>query len=345
MSVAQFMAAALYDPREGYYRRAPSIGEHGDFITAPEVSQMFGELVGLWCVHEWEAMGRPSPFHLIELGPGRGTLMADAWRASRIAPAFRSVTHIHLLEINSDLRRVQREALARVGADANWCERFEAIPSSACSVILANEFFDCLPIRQFVRTSRLGSPLRWRERLLGVEADGLGFGLAQEALPDEAQLPPQSHDAPEGAVAEIAPALPTWIDLIATRLQTNPGRALIIDYAGDGSGDTLQAIKAHCKVDPLESPGEADLTAHVDFSAIMRLARAAALDVHGPVGQGDWLRSLGVEARAQALSAARPDRADRIARELERLTGNAQMGGLFQVLCLSSPHLPPPAGL
>jgi NADH dehydrogenase [ubiquinone] 1 alpha subcomplex assembly factor 7 len=344
MSVAQFMAAALYDPRGGYYRRAPSIGANGDFITAPEVSQMFGELVGLWCAHEWEAMERPSPFHLIELGPGRGTLMADAWRASRIAPGFRSVTRIHFIEINSDLRRLQREALAQVGADANWCERFEAIPS-AYNVILANEFFDCLPIRQFVRTRIPDNPLRWRERLLGVESDGLRFGLAQEALPDEALLPPRSHAAPEGSVAEIAPALPAWIDLIAARLHANPGRMLIIDYGGDGMGDTLQALKAHGKVDPLESPGEADLTAHVDFGAIKRLACASALDVHGPVSQGDWLRSLGIEARAQALSAARPDRADRIARELERLTGNSHMGGLFQVLCLSSPHLPPPAGL
>jgi SAM-dependent MidA family methyltransferase len=242
------------------------------------------------------------------------------------------------------LRRAQREALARVGADANWCERLDAIPS-ASSVIFANEFFDCLPIRQFVRTRRPESPLRWRERLLGVEGDGLAFGFAQEALPDEALLPPQTHDASEGAVAEIAPALPAWIDLLAARLHANPGRALIIDYGGDGLGDTLQALKAHRKVDPLESPGEADLTAHVDFNAIKRLARASALDVHGPVGQGDWLRSLGIEARAQALSAARPDRADRIARELERLTGNAQMGGLFQVLCLSSPHLPSPASL
>jgi NADH dehydrogenase [ubiquinone] 1 alpha subcomplex assembly factor 7 len=241
------------------------------------------------------------------------------------------------------LRAAQQEALARVGGEATWHDRFDAI-EPAPSLIVANEFFDCLPVRQFVRTSETDGAPGWRERLVGVDGEALAFGLAPQTSPSAALIPPNLHGAEEGAIAEIAPALPAWIDMIAARLVHAAGRVLIIDYGGDGTGDTLQAVRTHGKVDPLDRPGTADLTAHVDFSAAERHARRAGLDVRGPVPQGDWLRALGVEARARSLSSARPDRAERITREVDRLTGPDQMGVLFQTLCLSSPHLPPPAG-
>ncbi|HVY85492.1 MAG TPA: SAM-dependent methyltransferase [Caulobacterales bacterium] len=337
LSVAHFMAACLYDPRHGYYAREPRISGQGDFITAPESSQMFGELIGLWCVHEWDVLGRPEPFQILELGPGNGALIADAWRAARIQPAFRDAAQIHLVEVSSALRGRQAQALARFDAKPRWHERIDAAPEAA-GFIIANEFFDCLPIRQFLRTEE-----GWRERLVGVENDDLAFGLFPQVL-REPIIPPALHDAPVGAVAEIATGLEAWVDALAQRLEAAPGRVLIIDYAGDGSGDTLQAVRAHQKESPLQAPGEADLTARVDFTALKILARASGLQVHGPVDQGVFLAALGIAERAQALASAHPERAERIRRELMRLTGDNEMGVLFKALCLSSPNLPPPAG-
>lgn len=340
LTVAQYMAACLYDPRDGYYTRAPSIGGEGDFITAPEVSQMFGELIGLWCVHEWDALARPKTTEWIELGPGNGALISDAWRASRISPAFRESARLHLLEVSEPLKARQADALGKLGARPRWHERIEALPEGP-SLIIANEFFDCLPMRQFVRIED-----GWRERVIGLDDDGaLTFGLFPNTIRvDDPLIPPALHDAAPGAIAEIAPAFTGWVDAIATRLLRAPGRALIIDYAGDGRGDTLQALRAHRKQGPLDAPGEADLTAHVDFIALRILARASGLQVSGPTPQGDFLRALGINERAAALAQAHPERAERIARELHRLTAATEMGVLFKVLCLSSPNLPPPAG-
>ncbi|MES1158729.1 MAG: SAM-dependent methyltransferase [Terricaulis silvestris] len=373
ITVAQFMAACLYDPRHGYYAREPRIAGDGDFITGPEISQMFGELIGLWCVHEWDVLGRPAPFQLMELGPGNGALIADAWRAARIEPAFRDAAQVHLIEVSNVLRGRQAEALARFDVRARWHERVDAAPVSA-GFVIANEFFDCLPIRQFVRTDD-----GWRERLIGVTNQGeLQFGLgglAQDPLllrgggrgwgaarmlegshrsPIEFTehsasphpLTPSSQEEGEmiGVVHEVAPALEAWVDVLAQRLKSAPGRALIIDYAGDGAGDTLQAVRAHTKESPLEAPGDADLTARVDFVALKILARASGLQVHGPADQGSFLAALGLHQRAEALAAAHPERAARIGREVARLTDADQMGVLFKAICLSSPNLPPPAG-
>ncbi|MEJ0060220.1 MAG: SAM-dependent methyltransferase [Terricaulis sp.] len=340
LTVAQFMAACLYDPQHGYYVRAPRIGAEGDFITAPVISQMFGELIGLWCVHEWDAMGRPPAFHWIELGPGTGALIADAWRATRVEPAFRAAARLHLVEVSPALRAQQARALARLGAQPRWHDVVEQVPQGP-SFIIANEFFDCLPIRQFVRDSK-----GWRERLVGLDdAGSLAFGLLQHPLREgDMMIPPALIDAPHGAIAEHAPGMARLVDVIAARLRAAPGRALVIDYAGDGSGDTLQAVRAHQKESPLAAPGEADLTARVDFTALKILARASGLGVAGPATQGDYLRSLGLDQRAQALAEAHPERAERIAREHARLTATDEMGALFKVLCLSSPALPAPAG-
>ncbi|MBL8543449.1 MAG: SAM-dependent methyltransferase [Hyphomonadaceae bacterium] len=330
MTVAEFMSACLYDPKHGYYATRPAIGgANADFLTAPEASQMFGELIGLWCAHEWDALGKPA-FNLIELGPGRGVLMQDAWRATQRIEGFHDAASVVFVETSAPLMDEQQKR----APSAEWAARLEDAPPGPC-LIIANEFLDCLPIRQFV----LGED-GWHEKLAGIdEADQLTFGLSAVLTA------PESDDEP-GAVREIAPGLPSLIYEVEQRLHANPGRALFIDYGyvRPEGADTLQALKNHTKVDPLETPGEADLTAHVDFARVAHLAREAGLDVHGPVTQGEFLRGLGIEVRAEALKRANPDHAERVARELRRLTHSDEMGALFKVICLSSPNLPPPPG-
>ena len=330
MTVADYMTACLHDPDHGYYATRPAIGGDGaDFLTAPESSQMFGELIGLWCAHEWEALGKPA-INLIELGPGRGVLMQDAWRATQRIAGFHDAANVVFIETSAPLRDAQAERLPQ----AEWATRLEDAPPGP-SLIVANEFLDCLPIRQFMRGTD-----GWHEKLVGLdEAEQLTFGLS-------ALLPAADDDVREGAVREIAPRLDSLIYEIEQRLHAAPARALFIDYgyvAPEGA-DTLQALRRHAKVHPLDSPGEADLTAHVDFSRVERLAREAGLAVHGPLAQGPFLRSLGIELRVDMLKQANPAHAARVARELRRLTHSEEMGALFKAICLSSPDLPPPAG-
>ncbi len=330
MTVADFMASCLYDPDDGYYATRPSIGGKGaDFVTAPEVSQMFGELIGLWCAHEWDALGKPA-LNFIELGPGRGVLMQDAWRATQRIEGFHDAANIVFIETSAPLREEQGERVPL----AEWGERLEDAPPGP-SLIIANEFLDCLPIRQFMR-----GDTGWHEKLIGLDdADQLVFGLS-------AALPAADDDVREGAVREIAPGLDALIYEIEQRLHAAPGRALFIDYgyiAPEGA-DTLQALKRHTKVDPLEAPGEADLTAHVDFARVAHLAREAGLQVHGPMTQGVFLKALGIDLRVEMLTKANPSLGPRVAREAQRLTHEDEMGALFKVICLSSPDLPAPAG-
>ena len=366
MTVAQYMGAALYDPMSGYYARRAMLGADGDFITAPEISQMFGELVGLWCAQCWLDLASPAPFHLVELGPGTGALICDIWRATAIAPGFHDAAQISLVEVSTPMRDRQATtiatatiAAAKMPAEMNpaavmpaampatkmpvatWVSRLEEVAAGP-ALIIGNEFLDCLPVRQFVRT-RDG----WRERLVGVGADGaLAFGLAPDVVVDDRVIPVALRQAPEGSVAEVAPALAVFVAQLAARLRTQGGRALFIDYgaATTVAGDSLQAVRAHTRVDPLEAPGGADLTAHVDFATLAALARSAGLDVAGPVAQGAWLKVLGIDVRAAALSRAQPQQAQTIARQHARLTQNDAMGALFQVICLSAPDLKTPAG-
>lgn len=330
MTVAQYMAACLYDLEDGYYATRPAIGDvSADFLTAPEASQMFGELIGLWCAHEWEALGKPA-FNLVELGPGRGVMMQDVLRATQRIDGFREAASIVLIESSQPLRE---EQAARI-ADADWALRLEDAPPGP-SLIVANEFLDCMPIRQFLRGEN-----GWHEKLVGLdETNHLAFGLSSP-------LPAPDSNDQIGAVREIAPTLDTFMYELERRLHDAPGRALFIDYgyvAPEGA-DTLQALKNHKKVDPLQAPGEADLTAHVDFARVVRLAENAGLDVHGPITQGQFLRVLGIDFRAEALMRANPRHAERLKREITRLTHSAQMGELFKAVCISSPNLPPPAG-
>jgi len=330
LTVAEYMGACLYDPEEGYYATRPAIGgANADFLTAPEASQMFGELIGLWCAHEWDVLGKPA-FNWIELGPGRGVLMQDALRATKRIEGMHAAATVVLVETSPSLREEQAERVP----DAEWETRIEEVAPGPC-IIVANEFFDCLPIRQFIRGED-----GWHEKLVGLnEAEKLTFGLSS-AIPA-----PDSEDE-IGTVREIAPGLESIIYDIERRLHDAPGRVLIIDYgyASPEGADTLQALKNHKKIDPIETPGEADLTAHVDFARIGQLAEQAGLAVHGPITQAQFLRGLGVEMRHDSLAQANPAHAERLKRELNRLTGADQMGALFKVICLSSPNLPPPAG-
>lgn len=330
MTVAEFMGACLYDPEGGYYATRPAIGGAGaDFLTAPEASQMFGELIGLWCAHEWDALGKPA-FNLIEIGPGRGVLMQDALRATQRVEGFHDAMNVVFVETSAPLRE---EQLSRV-PEAEWVSSLEDAPPGP-SIIIGNEFLDCLPIRQFVRGDE-----GWHEKLVGVdEAGALIFGLSA------AIAAPESDDE-IGAVRELAPALDSVVYELERRLHSDPCRALFIDYGyvRPEGADTLQALQRHKKVDALEAPGEADLTAHVDFARLATLAENAQLTVSGPLTQSHFLRALGIEMRVDMLTQSNPQHAERLAREVRRLTHADEMGALFKAICISSPGLPPPAG-
>lgn len=352
LSVAAFMAEALGHPRFGYYMRQDPFGVSGDFTTAPEISQMFGELVGLWCIDTWARLGGPAPFHLVELGPGRGTLMQDALRAASVVPAFRTAAQVHLVETSPTLRARQRQTLGDL--PVTWHDRLEDVPEGP-TLIVANEFFDALPIRQIQKTSH-----GWFERLVDIDPaaqntdDPPRFRFVLEAFGSSgARLIPASlRDAPEGSVVEVSPASQAVARLIGERLAAHPGAALVIDYGyahGPAVGDTLQALRKHAYAPVLESPGEADLTAHVDFAAIAAAAREGGsqggADSFGPVDQGEWLVRLGIQPRAAGLKRnATPKQAADIDSALNRLIANDQMGTLFKALALASPGLGTPAG-
>jgi len=345
ITVADYMAEAVAHPDHGYYMSGDPFGARGDFVTAPEISQMFGELIGLWCADTWQRMGAPEPVLLVELGPGRGTLMADALRAARVVPGFGAALRLHFVEISPALRTRQRETLAeRAGGVApSWHESLAQVPDGPL-LLVANEFFDALPIRQFEK--RLEG---WCERLVTLAPDGetLAFALAPPGPWAAALLPAALREAPPGALAEVsAPAIGIAGE-IGRRLATGGGAALIIDYghAEPRTGATLQAVRRHAAHAVLEDPGAADLTAHVDFSMLARAATEAGARAHGPVPQGRFLEALGIGARARALGeSATPDQASEIASALRRLTHPREMGELFKVLALGDPDLGPPAG-
>lgn len=339
LPVDVFMAEALGHPRHGYYATRDPLGAAGDFTTAPEISQMFGELVGLWCADLWDRMGRPDPFVLLELGPGRGTLMADALRALATLPGCRGAAQPHLVETSPVLRARQRRTLR--GAGATWHATLAGVPAGP-TLAIANEFFDALPIRQFVRLKD-----GCHERVVVQEGDGLAFATASRRPRPEELPPAAAATAPEGSTVEDCPAGRTIAATLARRLVREGGAALIVDYGYDGPavGDTLQAMRRHSFVPVLEAPGEADLTAHVDFTALAAAIRAAGANVAGPVAQGRFLRRLGIEARAARLKAAATpaQRAD-IDAAMARLIDATGMGSLFRVLALAAPGLDISAG-
>ncbi len=338
LSIGGFMSLALGHRELGYYMRRDPFGVSGDFITAPEISQIFGELIGLWCVQSWLDMGAPEDFALVELGPGRGTLMADIMRAARVRPAFRAAAQIHLVETSPALQQIQRQSLSAYSV--NWHAGVETLPTLPC-LIVANEFFDALPIRQF--EYRNGN---WHERMVVFsEADGLGIGLAPEAIADTVflRLDARQGRAEEGAVAELGLAAQTVCAIVAGHLSLYGGAALLIDYgpARSAFGDSFQAMKGHRFVSPFAEPGDADLTAHVDFAALAEVAADAGVSVDGPVTQAEFLCQLGIRQRAAALSRKLdPEARAAISATVGRLIGPDQMGALFKVLALRHPGLP-----
>lgn len=348
ISVADFMALALTHPQHGYYAACTPFGRTGDFTTAPEISQVFGELTGLWCVVVWQAMGRPAPVSLCELGPGRGTLMADARRAqARADPAFIEAARLHLVEVSPILRKHQRDALAATcpGSEAHWHDDLATVPEGPL-LLLANEFFDALPVHQFVRTAS-----GWCERCVGLadafRAGDPDFAFVDVPLPAPPVLPAGLADVGPSSVVERRPAADAVITAIARRVCRHGGAALIVDYGYSESapGDTLQAVRGHAFHPVLTRPGEADLTAHVDFAALARAATEAGAAVFGPVPQGVWLTRLGAAERARALLAdATPEQAMAITTGIRRLTHPQHMGLLFKAMAVSAPGLPPPPG-
>jgi NADH dehydrogenase [ubiquinone] 1 alpha subcomplex assembly factor 7 len=346
ISLSDYMAAVLTDPAEGYYIKGDPLGAEGDFVTAPEVSQMFGELLGLWSIVLWQALGSPSPFSLVELGPGHGTLMADALRAARLSTAFLAAIDLRLVETSPRLEALQRERIAAVapGLPACWYGNLGDVPE-APMVLIANEFFDALPIKQFQLTAG-----GWAERRVGLGPGGEGFcfRLGPASPLNALRLPETSRNARIGQLAEVSPASLAHAAEIGRRLAEHPGVALIIDYGPERSrhGATLQALRRHQPHDPLATPGQADLTAHVDFAS---LAQAAAegrgLAVFGPLEQGRFLENLGIEARAERLKdTATKAEAAAVDAALHRLTDRNAMGAHFKVMALAHQAAGIPAG-
>jgi len=335
ITLADYMAECLLHPEHGYYTTRDPLGRAGDFTTAPEISQMFGELIGLMLAQSWQDQGAPAPFVLAEPGPGRGTLMADIWRATRGVPGFHAAARLHLVEASPTLRGAQRRALG--GVAVSWCDRVEDLPGDLPLWLIANEFFDALPIRQFRR-----DPAGWREVVVGLSGDRLVAGLTVPA--PLAALAHRLADTAPGEVVEICPAAAPVMAAIDRRIARHGGAAVIVDYGGWHSrGDTFQAVAGHAPADPFAAPGTADLTAHVDFAALA--AAAPGLTRSELTPQGVLLDRLGIAARAARLAAGMDEAARRIhAAAYRRLTDPAEMGSLFQALALVAPGAPLPPG-
>jgi NADH dehydrogenase [ubiquinone] 1 alpha subcomplex assembly factor 7 len=329
ISLAQFMG----ESNARYYTAKDPLGAAGDFVTAPEISQMFGELAGLWLADIWTRAGRPEGALYVELGPGRGTLARDALRAMRRVGLEPDV---HLVEASPPLQALQRE----VAPQARFHADLASVQMEGPLLLLANEFLDALPVRQLVI-----SGVGWREVMVAL-GEGGTFTLVAGDRPMDAAVPQGRRDAEEGTVIETCPAAAAVVSEVADRLTRQGGAALFIDYghAAPRTGATLQAVRAHTKVDPLAMPGEADLTAHVDFATLAELARTRGARWLGTGEQGRWLRALGLEARAEALARAAPGQRAAIARAVERLAGAEQMGALFKVMGLAGPDWPDGAG-
>jgi SAM-dependent MidA family methyltransferase len=336
MSIAEYMLLCLTHPQYGYYVTRDPLGAHGDFITAPEISQMFGELIGVWMVAVWQQMGSPENVRVVELGPGRGTLMSDALRAAKVVGDFHAALVVHLVEISPKLQQAQEQLLEGLGVPILWHSALAEVPSGPV-IIIANEFIDALPAHQAVKRAD-----GWHERVVEIAPSGeLAIGIARDPLPHfEATLPRGLRQAPEGSVYE-------WrsdtVALEIGRRVRSDGAALIIDYghAWYGLGETFQAVAGHSFTDPLRAPGEADLTAHVDFAALAQSAQIIGGRIHGPISQRDLLRGLGIDKRAAALKTRAPERAAEIDQALARLTatGPRGMGELFKALAIADSKL------
>jgi len=341
MPVAEYMRLCLTHPQYGYYINRDPLGADGDFITSPEISQMFGELIGLWMAAVWRQMGEPENVRIVELGPGRGTLMHDALRAAKVLDGFRNAIVVHLVEISPALRQIQERRLEKLEVPLLWHAALNEVPGGAC-IVVANEFIDALPVHQAVKQDD-----GWHERVVAIAPQGhFVIAAAREPLPHfETSMPRGLRQAPIGAIYE-------WraddIALELGRRVRNEGAALIVDYGHDhyGLGDTLQAVAGHSFTDPLRAPGSADLTAHVDFEALAQCAESMGARIHGPIRQRDLFLRLGIEKRAAALKASAPRKTADIEIALSRLiAGGARgMGELFKAIAIAAPELGPLPG-
>jgi len=334
MPVATFMTLCLAHPTLGYYRTRDPIGAEGDFITAPEVSQMFGEMVGAFVAGCWQALDRPSEFDLVELGPGRGTLMADLLRAATLVEGFREAVRPVLVETSEPFRKAQEKRLKPFAP--RWLDAVDGLePEGPPIILIANEFFDAMPIRQYQKSGEA-----WHERLIGLVEDARAWGLSPLAVPPDA-IPDSVRPAEEGTVWETSPAAVEIMKSLSGRICDRTGVALAIDYgyARTQPGETLQSVGRHSHADPLARPGETDLTAHVDFEALADAARGVGGVPHALLTQAQFLAAIGIVPRAKTLATANPSMADSITADLKRLTGHDEMGSLFKVLCVSSPGL------
>ncbi|MFC5585452.1 class I SAM-dependent methyltransferase [Nitratireductor kimnyeongensis] len=332
MSVADYMALCLFDPEAGYYTTREPFGAEGDFTTAPEISQMFGELCAVWLYTAWKASGAPKTPVVAEIGPGRGTLMKDMLRTwAKIDPAFREQMQLVMIEASPRLSEVQRKTLGPLDGEASWIVDIGALPEGPL-FILGNELFDAIPIRQYVKVGNA-----WRERVVGLDAaEQLAF-MAGAGSADPTILPPGSENAPEGAIVELAPARNTLMSRIAERIGREGGAGLFIDYgyASPAPGDTLQAMRGHAYQDVLKEPGKADLTAHVDFFALAGAAKEQSLAAE-LMSQGDFLIGLGLLERAGRLGSGKnATEQQAIRNDVDRLAGPDQMGALFKALAVT----------
>ena len=332
MPVAQFMATCLGDPSAGYYATRDPFGRGGDFITAPEVSQMFGELVGAACVSAYQALGEPDQFSLVEMGPGRGTLMADLLRVAALRPAFIEAAGLHMVETSPHLRNKQLETLADAPLKPAFLDTLQDVPDGPL-IVVANEFFDALPIHQFIKTGN-----GWCERVIGLDDDGeLAYGAGTGRI-EERDLYPDLDESPDGTIIETQPAANAISQELGARLARYGGAAIIIDYGylKTAPGDTLQALYKHAYDDVLAHPGEADLTAHVNFEALATAATREGATAHPPLTQGDFLLRSGLLERAGALGAGKSHAEQEGIRDaVERLAAPDQMGNLFKALALT----------
>jgi len=337
MRLSKYISDCLLHPTLGYYTTRDPFGAAGDFTTAPEISQMFGELIGLCLAQSWLDQGSPTPFTLAELGPGRGTLMADVLRATRSVTGFHAAAQLSLIEASPTLRRAQGERLAPFAPQ--WCDTAADLPDQPL-VVVANEFFDALPIRQFLRDGP-----GWRERLVGMDGDNLVFGLGRPS--PQPTLHHRLEDTKDGDLVETCAPANAVVTALGQRIAAHGGAALIVDYGDWRSlGDTLQALQEHRTAGILDDPGRADLTAHVDFEALSLAAAAVGCTHSRLTTQGIFLERLGISARAQALAKGQSGEAlNTIVSAHRRLTHASEMGNLFKVLGLFPAQDLPPPGL
>jgi SAM-dependent MidA family methyltransferase len=339
ISVTDYFSLCLADPEHGYYKTREPFGQSGDFITAPEISQLFGEMLGIFLVQAWQRHGEPNPVNIAEIGPGRGTMMADILRVvAKLSPALYEAASVHLVETSERLQKVQQQTLIAHKFKISWHDSFDTLPDGFL-LLAANELFDAIPIRQFVKTAQ-----GFRERVVGLDTAGdLAFAAGVAGI-DPVLLPTAAQTAPLATVFEIAPARDAVMAALSERIRTHGGTAVVIDYGhmATGLGDTLQAVRSHQFDPPLAHPGEADVTSHVDFEQLARRAIAEGLQINGLTYQGDFLIALGLAERAAALGRDKAaETQENIRADAERLAGagEGKMGELFKVLVVSSPNV------